>query len=281
MNVTGIGSASTYYYNVNTKRLQSSVEGEEDAFCKWYNGDLTEEKLPDTFNGFDKNTKRDLMEMFDMYLNELHVNVFEPSVNGDLCEIGVNIIDAVHSNYSINGKEMFYSEKGFDYTPEEIRTFGSAELPYKTRTRKDYNPADNSINIAVGNVYDLGKGYRLAVRDSYIYSTGYGNGSEEDDAWMNLLVGAVNDLIHIGDQHWWTDSIDEEETPVILDFLKRLGVDTSRPFIINETKLEIVKGRIREVGNDGAIPSSIYHAALKRYEEFMYRPLNEKYNHMG
>lgn len=281
MSVTGIGSTSTYYYNVNTKRLQSSVDGEEDAFCKWYNGDITKEEVPDTFNGFDENTKEDLMEMFYMYLDELHVDVFEPAINGELCEIGVHIVDAVHSDYSINGKEIFHSEKGFDYTPEEIRSFFSIGAPYKTHTRKDYNAADNSINIAVGNVYDLGKGYRIAIRDSYIDSVGYGNGSEEDDEWMNLLVIALDNLIQVGDQQRWASCIDEKETLVLQDFLRKLGVVTNRPFIINGTKLEVVNGRIQEVGVVGPVQSSIYNSALKRYEEFMYRPLKERYNQVG
>lgn len=55
-----------------------------------------------------------------------------------------------------------------------------------------------------------------------------------------------------------------------------MGVDTGREFTINETKCEVVNGRIREVGNTHVVPSSIYNNALKRYEEMLYIPLSQR-----
>ena len=63
-------------------------------------------------------------------------------------------------------------------------------------------------------------------------------------------------------------------TDYILDFLASQGVDTSREFVINGTHCELVNGKIREVGNDYVVPSSIQQKAVKRYEESMSQLLN-------
>jgi len=44
--------------------------------------------------------------------------------------------------------------------------------------------------------------------------------------------------------------------------------------VINGTHCELVNGKIREVGNDYVVPSSIQQKAVKRYEESMSQLLN-------
>lgn len=52
--------------------------------------------------------------------------------------------------------------------------------------------------------------------------------------------------------------------------------DTDREFTINKTKCHVVDGRIQEVGNISGVPDSIYQKAVKRYEEWAYKPLAER-----
>lgn len=273
MGVTGIGSRNVYYYNVETKRLQSSETGEENEFCKWFNGDLQKEQLSNSINGYDANIKDGLENMFDMYNNELKANVFQPSKNGNLCEISVDVLDPESTNYSINGREIFHAMQVIGYENDELETMHSFG-PFKTHFKKDYNKEDNSINIAIGNRYDVLNGYQLVVREDWIEAVGYSKGETAYNPELERLILGLHDLIRFADQQWTSGSIMEECTPALLDFLKQLGVDVSKEFIINGTKCEVKNGRITEVGNTYGAPSSIYKQAIARYEELLYLPVN-------
>ena len=105
----------------------------------------------------------------------------------------------------------------------------------------------------------------------------YGKGTAEDYQNAGSFAFGLSALIHFGDQqafsalHRATVS-----TPMMLEFLKELGVDTSKEFIINETKCEVRNGRIEEVGNKVGVPSSIHQKAVERYEKWMYLPLSRR-----
>ena len=76
--------------------------------------------------------------------------------------------------------------------------------------------------------------------------------------------------LHITGGRWiFLSVMTDSYTNYILEFLTSQGVDTSREFVINGTHCELVNGKIREVGNDYVVPSSIQAAAVKRYEEKM------------
>lgn len=55
MSVNGIGSSSTYLYNIRTGKL-ATKDGSQDDFVDYFNGDA-DGKLPDTLNGFDAKKK--------------------------------------------------------------------------------------------------------------------------------------------------------------------------------------------------------------------------------
>lgn len=64
---------------------------------------------------------------------------------------------------------------------------------------------------------------------------------------------------------------------MLLDLLRKLGVDTDKEFMINKTRCEVRDGRIREVnGNRSGAPNAAYEKALKRYEETMLVRLADK-----
>ncbi len=267
MAISGIGTSCTYIYNSQTGKL-SSKDGTKDPFVDYFNGDRSDETRSQ-LNGFDACRKEDIISMVEV-LNK----VFNDA-NGYEYEISDEIVDAVTATYSVNGKKVFTSYKAVVYTYEELRGLNSTG-PYKTRQSKGYNPEDNSINIAVGDVINLGNGYRLTVMEDSIYGEGYGQGNVEDDKKMHQLVYGLNALIRFADQQWFSCLIDKESTPMLLELLRELGVDTSREFTINETKCEVVNGRINEVGNRFVVPNSVFNKAAKRYEELMYQPLSNR-----
>lgn len=272
MSISGIGSNNTYIYNSQTGKL-SSKDGSKDAFVDFFNGDISGE-ADNSLNGFDAMRKRDIENMIMFFNSGKGRNIFD-DLNGNEYEISGEIVDAVTSVYSINGEKVFTAYTAVSYTYDEVNIFSKIMQPYKTHQSKGYNPTDNSINIAVGDVFDLGNGYKLTVKEDCIYGEGYGRGSTEDDKKMNQLVWGLNALIHFADQQWFSSMIDKESTPMLLQLLNELGVDTNKEFIINDTKCEVVNGRIREVGNNSVVPSSIYYEAVKRYEELLYQPLSE------
>lgn len=272
MSVSQIGNSYTYVYNSQTGKLRSK-DGEKDEFVDYFNGELTGEQS-NTLNGFDAQRKNDI-ETIIMLSRQNKINGILNNPNESEYEISGEIIDAVTSNYSVNGDKVFTSYTAISYTYDEVKMFTTMTQPYKTLISKGYDSSDNSINIAVGDRFNLSNGYKLTIKRDCIYGEGYGTGSEETDSKMNQLVWGLNALVHFADQQWIAGMIDKESTPMLLSFLRELGVDTDKEFIINGTKCEVRNGRIREVGNMHVVPSSIQSAAVKRYEELLYRPLSE------
>ncbi|MDE7131388.1 MAG: hypothetical protein K2O65_06275 [Lachnospiraceae bacterium] len=124
MNITGVGSISSYYYNVETNKLVSK-SSEDDAFVKWYNGEITEEELPDEFNGFDMCKKQDIAAALGLMRSgtPLGGDILMPTVDGNLCEISFNIVKADMTKVSVNGKEVLTSYTALGYIPDEVKTF--------------------------------------------------------------------------------------------------------------------------------------------------------------
>lgn len=120
---------------------------------------------------------------------------------------------------------------------------------------------------------DYGNGYTLTVGTNKVMGSGYDGKSDEENARTDRFLGALDSLIHFGDQQYFGSMIDKDLTGQILKFLQGLGVDTSREFIVNETRCEVRDGRIHEVGNKTGVPNSVYDKALARYEEALEMPL--------
>lgn len=99
---------------------------------------------------------------------------------------------------------------------------------------------------------------------------GYGSGSREDDEKAALAARGLGALIAFSDGLTFSAWIPKESTPMLLDLLRKLGVDTDKEFMINQTRCEVRDGCIREVnGNRSGASNASYEKALKRYEETM------------
>ena len=106
MQVNGTGSSSTYIYNAKTGKL-STKDGSADDFVDYFNGDLTDNPAS-TLNGFDKRKKSDLNAML-MFFQSGHKGIKDifHGQDGDEYEITCNIEDAVTTQFSVNGENVF------------------------------------------------------------------------------------------------------------------------------------------------------------------------------
>lgn len=273
MGISGVGSVNSYIYNMQTGKL-STKDGSKDEFVDYFNGDL-EGKDSTDLNGFDANRKRDIEAMIRMFEMGLAKHQIE-GAGSDEIEITSESIDAATSVYSINGEKVFTAHSAVTYTSDEITTFRTISKPFKTQHSTGYDPTTNRLSIGVGDVFDFGNGYRFTVKDDVVWCDGFGNGSVEDDRKANAFCWGLTALIHFGNQQTFSSSIYAGSSPeMMLEFLRQMGVDTSREFIINETRCEVRDGKIREVGNTVGVPGSIYQKALERYEQSLYTPLHE------
>lgn len=274
MTVSGIGSNNTYIYNVKTGKL-ATKDGSEDEFTDYFNGELKGEKS-ETLNGFDSRNKNGI-ERLIWYLKSgpgACKGIFSEG-SADEIEITAETTDVATTHYSVNGEKVLtaYMMGAFSFvdSPQLPGT-----VPYKTQESKPYDSIHNRVFIAVGDEFDLGNGYRLKVEEDHVSVSGLGSGSEEEDQKVKRLAFGMNALIHFADQQWMAATIEKQVTPMLLELLREMGVDTSREFQINETKCELKHDRIVEVGNRFAIPSTIYQEAAEKYEQFLYQPLSQR-----
>lgn len=272
MSVSGVGSVNSYIYNTKTGKL-STKDGSKDEFVDYFNGDL-DGKDSTELNGFDKNRKLDIEAMLRMFEIGLGKHLLE-SNGGDEIEITSESIDAATTVYSINGEQVFTANSAVAYTQDEIDVFGTIRQPFKTHHGTGYDPLTNRLSIGVGDVFDFGNGYRFTVEEDLVTCQGYRY--DENDRIADAFCWGLMELIHFGDQQAFAGLIPAgTSSSMMLEFLKQMGVDTSREFIINDTRCEVVNGNIREVGNNHVVPSSIRAKALERYEQQLYIPLSER-----
>lgn len=272
MAITGIGSTNTYIYNVKTGKL-ATKDGSADDFVDYFNGDRNAAQT-DTLNGYDQRKKSGIENMLMlMQAGRLRVKGMDTAQNQDTYEITSEIEDVVTTNFSVNGEKILtsYDMCAFSF----IDSPTADDLLYRTRDSRGYDASDNSIHIAAGDVFDLGNGYVLTVKDDHIQLDGTGRGQDMEDKKAKQLAYGLNALIRFADQQWMSEMIDRESTPMLLSLLHELGVDTEKEFQINGTKCEIRSGRIREAGNRFAVPGSVYRNALKQYEELLSMPVSE------
>ncbi|MBQ2799778.1 MAG: hypothetical protein IJF03_00135 [Lachnospiraceae bacterium] len=274
MDITGIGTTRSYTYCQTTKKL--GTQNSDDAFVKWYNGEINQEQLPAQINGFDDDVKRDLETILSDYSQRSGVEGYsEESMQDNDVQVTVHIRDVDCIEYNVNGIKIT-SYSPVLCSPEDEKIFCGENVPYATTVHQDYNAANNSIQIAVGDEYDVGNGYKLVIGNNSVDVVKTAGADPREWDRVNYLSLALSDFIHFADQQWMSMESSDEINQVVIDFLQKLGVNTEETFTVNKTQCEIVNGRIREVGNMWCIPSSMYNAAKKRYEELMSQSINKK-----
>lgn len=205
-------------------------------------------------------------------------------------EITTKIVDATTSTVQVEGGKILTCYSGGFFTYIDRSELFQKAGPFLTHEHKGYDPSDNSVSIAVGDVFDLGKGYRLRVGKDEVYVEGNGYQNGENDEKLKALAWGLGALIHYAEGQWSGAMLEMGDktaaasgrsdlmggtTPMLLELLRQLGVDTDREFILNGTKCEVRNGKIHEVGNQWAVPRAVRDAALKKYEEELSRPLSD------
>lgn len=262
-NITGLGSSHMYEYDVKSRKVLSR-DGERDAFVDFYNHAATDEQLS-TLNGWDWGSRGCIESQVNMLLDGVFNPVAPLNIDPDVKVINIKIDINETGDYIIsvdNGKgekTLCTMKTGLVLHKSDLDKLANG---FQTEDHKDYNPADNSINLAIGDSYSSGK-YSLDIFRDRIGGRG-ATTKEEEEELLNQTI-ALTALIDFADQQVSSEYIREEDTPFLLAFLKRLGVDISKDFTINKTKCHIVDGRIREVGNVNGTPLSVYKEAFERH----------------
>ncbi|MDE6601482.1 MAG: hypothetical protein K2K90_04850 [Lachnospiraceae bacterium] len=284
MSISGVGSRNTYIYNSRTGKL-SSKDGQKDAFVDYFNGDIKGDE-DDTLNGFDRARKAEIENLIKTW-TQFDSNLLNGPAKEEY-EITTEIVDAVTSTVQVDGDKIFTCYSGGFFTYIDPTRLFHQDGPFLTHEHKGYDPSDNSVNIAVGDVFDLGNGYRLRVGEDQVY--GEGDGYKNDER-LTALAWGLGALIHFAEGQWsgimleLNDKMASESgrsdmlggtTPMLLELLRQLGVDTDREFILNGTKCGVRNGKIHEVGDKWGVARSVRDEAIRKYEEEMLRPLSER-----
>lgn len=83
------------------------------------------------------------------------------------------IVDAVTSTVQVDGGKILKCCSGSFFANVDIFSVLGKKGPFLTHEHKGYDASDNSVNLAVGDVFDLGNGYRLRVGEDQVYGEGY------------------------------------------------------------------------------------------------------------
>lgn len=282
MSISCVGSRNTYIYNSRTGKL-STKDGEKDAFVDYFNGDIKGDE-DDTLNGYDRARKADIENLIETW-TQFDRNFLNDPAKEEY-EITTEFVDAVTSTVQVDGGKIFTCYSGGFFTYLDPSLLFRKEGPFLTHEHKGYNPSDNSVNIAVGDVLDMGNGYRLRVGEDRVYGEGYGYKNGENDERLTALAWGLGALIHFAEGRWSSAMIEMGDdgrsdmlggtTPMLLELLRQLGVDTGREFILNGTKCEVRNGKIHEVGDKWGVARAVRDEAIRKYEEEMMRPLSER-----
>lgn len=285
MSISGVGSRNTYIYNTRTGKL-ATKDGQQDAFVDYFNGDRKGDE-DDTLNGFDRARKADINNLIETWTQFDSTLLNQPGK--EEYEITTEIVDAVTSNVQVDGEKIFTCYSGSFFAYMDTSSLFQTAGPFLTHEHKGYDPSDNSVNIAVGDVFDLGNGYRLRVGEEQVYGEGYGYKNGENDERLKALAYGLGALIHFAEGQWSSVMMEMNDkltsdpersdgvggtTPMLLELLRQLGVDTDREFILNGTKCEVRNGKIREVGDKWGVARAARDEAMRKYEQEMSRPLS-------
>jgi len=139
---------------------------------------------------------------------------------------------------------------GWKLTSEVCQAMMIASSGYYTYTQnKGLDRAANSISLVPGMRINMGSDGYINIDDIYPRPSGGRTGAPSKSA-IDAAVG-LNYLIRIANNQFvqtpalfYNNSAIQQAT---LNALRSAGIDTSRPFYINETKFEVQSGVVRKL----------------------------------
>lgn len=260
MSISKVGGTYAYMYNPQTGRL-STKDGTEDDFTKYYNEGYTDE-LGERLNGFDSTRK----SVFEMWIENL-TSTGTIKNDGREYELAEEIVDGGHSYFYLDGEKILDFGTAGDFTVEDLEEEDERFWrPHRIFQHKGYNPVDNSINLAVGDVFDMGR-YRLRVTANSVEVEGLQRTREGKYYNIDLLRWGLDSLIRFTEHGVNSAFVCDESMPMLIELLKQLGVDVSRDFIINGTKCKFSDGEICIAEYVPPRKSESYKKMVKEFEE--------------
>ena len=275
---TKIGTKYTLRYDTKNKQIIAN-NGEKDALVDLFNDNASDEQL-NQLNHYDLDIKNFLNGILFNPIDRDHKALSELlAMEGDEVDIGVEILTPgeIKFSYLLNGepRSIVYGT-GEWYIKEDFAEFSKG---YQTSKHKDYDPATNSIAFAIGDTFMVnGTEYIMTsenIRPKGSLYEGYGAGfSREELEEQERYTGAISRFMTFAEGSAGSDTIMEEDTPLVLSFLSSQGVDISKEFTVNNTKCHVVDGKIIEVGNTyGGDPLYIKNRVFDRQNSWELLPL--------
>lgn len=268
-----------YYYNMKSGRLQTAEESVDEDFVDWFNGEIPNDKLPDSIDGYDDRRKRTIQQ----YIEILEEGTMIDSASlaeqgeGDRYKIHYEMVDSVIERVSINGNCKFETRVAVEYLPKQLARV-KFYADYLTQEKRAYDKEKNSVTIVEGDVFYLKNGYQLQVGENSVEVIG--EGRQEDDVYAKKLANGMDALIRFSNAQgfsenvwFWTKDLNWD----FVEIIKSTGVDVSREFTINEVTCVIDEdGKVGEAGNIWGIPEILYREQLQQYERYWKIPLNQR-----
>lgn len=250
MSISAIGNTYSYIYNFETKKL-TTTEGTQNDFTKYFNGEI-EGHESEILNGFDKQRRSGFKDVLSL-LEEGAFGKEKPAEDA-VIELSGKNIDGDTIEFSVNGKTYLRCSVSPSLTYEEYEKFHKAWMSQGADTlfsyteNKGYNKAENSISLVQGMAARLSNGFVLSITDSMVYPEGdfKDNTAAKESA---AVASALSHLIKVANGQIPMNmfySRNQDNSAYAKIGLEAFGVDTSRPFTINERTFHFdEEGQIR------------------------------------
>ena len=295
MDISGLNPVREYMFDANTRKL-STKDGSQDDLVDYFNecgggvlcSGLTERRALEkkffethdvNLTGFDKKINQIILDGLITFRNyEAGTKKFSSLDNGGINEVYCEYVDGRFAVTFKNGDKdvKLYGPDQTEYTPEEYEYIWSETGKEITTTESQpYNPQDNSISFAMGDTYQAGGGRVLTIGSTSVRIKG-----QRDDIYDPLAKGLYK-FILCAEQKYDTGAIPEEEREAVLGFLRRMGINTRKNFVVNGAEFYVPQGSnsIVVAGKKSIIengfPLSLYKKARARYEAWLMAPLKE------
>lgn len=124
-----------------------------------------------------------------------------------------------------------------------------ATTPFSYTENKGLNKEENSISLVPGMSASLSNGFRLSITDYMVQALGDYHDNEAAKE-SNAIAGALNSLIKVANGqiplNMFHSSRNQDNSEYAKRGLQAFGIDTSKPFTINEKKIHFdSEGKIR------------------------------------
>lgn len=153
MNVKGVGGTYSYLYDASTGKI-ATKDGSKNEFVDYYNGELKGEDSK-SLNGFDARMKNDIQNLIMIFSSGIGKNPFANTVEDNKFEISGNIVDAVTTEYFVDGQKLFTSHSGMSLSIPEMLDYIEKSQPFE-KLMAEGNDLTTEQNVHLDFVKEVG-----------------------------------------------------------------------------------------------------------------------------